>query len=161
MDTRFESADEEVPYGPLDTLLRFDADLASRALFPAVDPVYSTSTVLEGAHLEAVHLTLQQKARKLLRRYRELRSLVRTRGFDRLPESDIVTYRRGERIEAYFSQPFYVAEPFTNRAGEWLTLQETMEGARRIMEGAADDMEPAELQYIGRFAAAAGDSGDE
>jgi F-type H+-transporting ATPase subunit beta len=82
LSTHFEAPDEEVPYGPLDTFLRFDTDMASRGLFPAVDPIVSTSTVLEGAQLEATHLMIQQRARKLLRRYRELRFLVDKRGLD-------------------------------------------------------------------------------
>lgn len=151
VDTHFEAADEEAPYGPLDTLLRFDADMASRSLFPAVDPIYSTSTVLEGAHLEATHLMLQQRARKLLRRYRELRSLVRARGLEKLPDSDILIYRRGERLESFLTQPFYVAEPFTNKMGEWLTLQDTLDGVRRILDGAADELEVDQLTYIGPF----------
>ncbi|MBP1994900.1 ATP synthase beta subunit C-terminal domain-containing protein [Paenibacillus eucommiae] len=151
VDTNFEAADEDVPYGPLDTLLRCDADMASRNLFPAIDPVFSTSTVLEGAHLEATHLTLQQRARKLLRRYRELRSLVRARGLESLPDSDTLIYRRGERLESFLTQPFYVAEPFTNKPGEWLTLQDTIDGVRRVLDGAADDLEVEQLTYIGHF----------
>jgi len=151
VDTRFNAPDEEVPYGPLDTLLRFDSDLASRKFFPAVDPVVSTSTVLEGAQLEAAHLMIQQRARKLLRRYRELRFVVEKRGIDKLPESDAQTYVRGERLEAYLTQPFYTAEPYTGKNGEWLTLQETLDSVRRIMDGAADEVDPQELMYIGNF----------
>lgn len=151
VDTNFEAADEEAPYGPLDTLLRFDADMSSRNLFPAIDPVFSTSTVLEGAHIEATHLTLQQRARKLLRRYRELRSLVRARGIEKLPEADILIYRRGERLESFLTQPFYVAEPFTNRSGEWLSLQDSLDGVRRILDGAADNLEIEQLTYIGHL----------
>jgi F-type H+-transporting ATPase subunit beta len=152
VDTRFEAPDEDVPYGPLDTLLRFDMDLSSRGLFPAIDPVISTSTVLEGAQLEATHLTIQQRARKMLRRYRELRSVVHSRGWEKLPETDILTYRRGERLEAFLTQPFYVAEPFTKKPGESLTLQDTLDDVRRILDGAADPLEPQQLSYIGRLA---------
>lgn len=69
-----------------------------------------TSTVLEGAHLEAPHLTIQQRARKLMHRYKELRSLVAARGIEKLSEPDALTYRRGERLEAFLTQPFYVVE---------------------------------------------------
>jgi F-type H+-transporting ATPase subunit beta len=147
-----EAVDEEVPYGPLDTRLQFDMDLSTRGLFPAIDPILSTSTVLEGAYLEATHLTIQQRARKLLRRYRELRSLVNVRGLEKLSETDQLTYRRGERLEAFLTQPFYVAEEFTKKAGKSLTLQETLDGVRRILDGAADDMEVDQLTYIGQLA---------
>ncbi|MDF2683924.1 MAG: hypothetical protein K0R47_5114 [Brevibacillus sp.] len=148
VDTRFNAPDEEVPYGPLDTLLRFDVDLASRKFFPAVDPLASTSTVLEGAQLEAAHLMIQQRskkllathlmiqqrAKKLLRRYRELRFLVDKQGVEKIPETDVQTYYRGERLEAFLTQPFYTAEPYTKKPGEWLTLQGTLDNVRRIME---------------------------
>lgn len=152
VDTRFNAPDEDVPYGPLDTLLRFDADLTSRGFFPAVDPVVSTSTVLEGAQLEATHLMIQQRARKLLRRYRELRFLVDNQGLEKLPETDVQTYHRGKRLEAFLTQPFYVAEPYTKKLGEWLSLQETLDSVRRIMDGAADEIEPDKLFFIGNLA---------
>jgi F-type H+-transporting ATPase subunit beta len=152
VDIRGESVDEETPYGPLDTLLRFDVELAARRLYPAVDPVYSTSTALEGAQLEAAHQILQQRARKLLRRYRELRPMVNAWGQEKLPENDLLIYNRGQRLEAFLSQPFYVAEPFTKIPGESLTLQETLDGVRRILDGAADDLEAKKLSYIGKLA---------
>jgi F-type H+/Na+-transporting ATPase subunit beta len=152
VDTRFEAPDEDVPYGPLDTLLHFDTDLASRSLFPAINPVASTSVVLEGAHLEAAHLMIQQRARKLLRRYRELRFLVDARGLDKLPDTDVQTYHRGVRLEAFLTQPFYTAEAYTGKSGEWLPLQETMDNVRHILDGGADDLEPNQLTFIGALA---------
>nr|WP_218094123.1 hypothetical protein [Paenibacillus solanacearum] len=152
VDILFEAVDEEVPYGPLDTSLRFDVDLSSRALFPAVDPVFSISTMLEGALLEATHLTLQQRARKLLRRYRELRAVVGAKGFEVLTEPDAAAYKRGERLEAYFSQPFYATEVFTNKPGEWVALQDTLDDVRRILDGASDHMEVRRLYFSGRLA---------
>jgi F-type H+-transporting ATPase subunit beta len=135
IDTRWEAVDEDSPYGPLDTLWQFDVELASRQLYPAISPILSTSTILEGAQLEATHLAVQQRARKLLRRYRELRSLVQAWGIEKLPESDIVIYRQGEQLEAYFAQPLYVAEPFIEKLGEWTPLQETLKGVLHILNG--------------------------
>lgn len=151
VDTMGDGIDEDTPYGPLDTLLRFDADLAVRSYFPAINPVISTSTLLEGAQLEAMHTTIQQRARKLLRRYRELRALVSARGIEKLPESDITIYRRGERLEAFLTQPFYVAEEFTKKPGSWPTLIDSLESIRRIVDGAADDVSVENLTYIGRL----------
>lgn len=149
VDALGESPDEDLPYGPLETLWRFDTDLAARGLFPAVDPVASTSTLLEGGYLDAPHLTVQQRARKLLRRYRELHALVRVRGIDRLPEAEVQTYRRGERLEGFLTQPFYVAEPYAKKPGQWVSPAATIEGARRILDGAADGVPAEELQYLG------------
>jgi F-type H+/Na+-transporting ATPase subunit beta len=133
-DMRGNAMDEDAPYGPLDTLLRFDADLVSRHIFPAIDLVYSTSTVLEGGQLEAHHLTLQQRAKKVMRRYRELRSLVAASGEQRLTDQDKETHEKGERLEAFLAQPFYVAEAFTKKPGEWLSLNDSLEGLRRILD---------------------------
>ncbi|CAK4870512.1 unnamed protein product [Aphanomyces euteiches] len=135
IDTRGEAVDEDSPYGPLDTLWQFDVELASRSLYPAVSPILSTSTILEGAQLEATHLAVQQRARKLLRRYRELRALVNAFGIEKLPESDIVIYKKGEKLEAYFAQPFYVAEPFRPELGEWTSLQDTLKQVVEIIDG--------------------------
>ncbi|HEY3366765.1 MAG TPA: hypothetical protein VGK74_17070 [Symbiobacteriaceae bacterium] len=142
VDARGESPDEEVPYGPLETLWRFDADMAARGVFPAIDPVGSTSTMLEGAYVDQTHLAVQQRARKLYRRYRELHALARVLGVERLPAAEALTYRRGERLEAFLMQPLYVAEPFTNRPGEWVASAEAIEGIRRILDGPADDLSP-------------------
>lgn len=151
VDILFEAVDEDVPYGPLDTFLKFDLELSTRALFPAVNPVFSTSTMLEDALLEATHLALQQRARKTMRRYRELRALVNARGMDFLPQADALSYRRGERLEAFLTQPFHIAEALTRKPGEWLPLQDTLDGARRILDGAADDIAVQDLMYIGRL----------
>lgn len=155
VDTRGEAVDVESPYGPLDTLWRFDMELIARGYYPAVDPVSSTSVLSEGAYLDTAHLTIQHRARKLLRRYRELRSLVQARGIEKLPETEASVYRTGERLEAFLTQPFYVAEPFTGRRGEWVALADTLDGVRRILDGIADHLEPAQLCYSGRLEAGA------
>ncbi|WP_025026001.1 ATP synthase beta subunit C-terminal domain-containing protein [Caldalkalibacillus mannanilyticus] len=149
VDTLGEAVDEDSPYGPLETLWQFDMDLVTRKMYPAIDPVLSTSTVLEGAHLESTHLIIQQRAKKLLRRYRELRFIVNTWGTDRLTEADELIYRRGIRLEAFLTQPFYIAEPFTNKKGEWVSAPDTIEQVRRLLDGVADETDPDLLMYIG------------
>ena len=96
LDLKGEAVDEDLPYGPLDTLWQFDADLAARHKYPAVNPIYSTSSILEGSYLDPVHHSIQQRAQKLLRRYRELRSIVIVHGMDRLPALELQTYQIGE-----------------------------------------------------------------
>jgi F-type H+-transporting ATPase subunit beta len=151
-DAYGEAADSETaPFGPLDTLWQLDVDLAARTLYPAIDPLASTSTLLEGAQVEAVHLGLAQRTRRLLRRYREWRAVVAVRGLDHLPQEEQVQYRRGERLEAFLTQPFFVAEPFTNRPGAWLPLHETLSDVRHILDGGTDDIDAQRLSYIGRL----------
>ncbi|WP_286229397.1 hypothetical protein [Neobacillus mesonae] len=147
VDLRGEAVDEQEPYGPLDTLLQFDADLVSRKIYPSINPLYSTSVLAEGGHLSKVHLQALQEAKKILRRYRELRFL----GRDRVPESDKSTYHRGLRLEAYFSQPFFIAEPITKIQGAAVALQTTIKDVQRIMKGELDDVEIESLSYRGEI----------
>ena len=151
VDLTGEVVDENFPYGPLETLWQFDADLAARHRYPAVNPLSSTSSVLEGAHLDQEHFTIQQKALKLLRRYREIRSLVNVSGLERIPASELLTYQRGERLEAYLTQPFYVAEDFTKKPGQSIPLQDTLNDVNEIIKGAADSKNVSELEFIGKF----------
>lgn len=149
VDLHGEAIDEDLPYGPLETLWQFDADLAFRHKYPAVNPLHSTSSILEGSHLNLDHLSLQLRAKKLMRRYRELRTLVQVNGKDSLPASEIETYERGERLEAYLTQPFYVAEAFTKKKGEWVPLAVTLNDARKILDGAFDAMDPGTMSLTG------------
>ncbi|MDP4084168.1 MAG: hypothetical protein Q8934_06085 [Bacillota bacterium] len=149
LDLKGASVDEDLPYGPLETLWQFDADLTARHKFPAVNPIYSTSSVLEGAYVDQNHQSIQQRAQKLLRRYRELRSLVNVKGLNGIPSSEVQTYKRGERLEAYLTQPFFVAETFTGKKGESVNLQDTLLDVRKILEGGTDFMEIESLNYIG------------
>ncbi|MCD8509588.1 MAG: hypothetical protein LRY73_06685 [Bacillus sp. (in: Bacteria)] len=151
VDLKGEAVDEDLPYGPLETLWQFDADLGARRMYPAVNPIYSTSSVLEGAHVDQHHLTIQQKAQKLLRRYRELRSIVQLNGLTKLPEVERATFQRGERLEAYLTQPFYVAEEYTGTKGEDVKLTDTLEDVRKILAGAYDSCEIDKLAYKGKL----------
>jgi F-type H+/Na+-transporting ATPase subunit beta len=151
LDLKGEVVDEDLPYGPLETLWHFDMDLAARHRYPAVNPIYSTSSVLEGAHLDQNHLNIQQRAQKLLRRYRELRSLVNVKGLNAIPSTELETFNRGERLEAYLTQPFYVAEPYTGKKGESVELKDTLIDVRKILDGVMDSEEVNVLDFIGKL----------
>ncbi|MEF3302754.1 hypothetical protein [Paenibacillus sp. GYB003] len=150
VDTRGESVDEDVPYGPLDTMWRFDADMAARTMYPAVDPVASTSTVLEGAAGGGAfgHPATGAQADAALPRASFSRPGERR---SEAAEAELATYRRGSRLEAFLIQPFHVAEPITKRPGEWIALADTLDGVRRIMDGAAGETDVGRLTYIGRL----------
>jgi len=135
VDLKREVVDEDLPYGPLETLWYFDADLAARHKFPATtNPLLSASTVLEGAHTNQTHFTSQQLAKKILRRYYELSSLVNVRGIEKLPESEKPIYQQGERLEDYLTQVFYLAENFTGMKGGSIRLQETLADVSKIFD---------------------------
>lgn len=158
-DSRGETPDVEgAPYGPLDVLWQFDLDLIARGLYPAIDPLRSTSVLLEGSQLEATHLALAVRARALLRRYRELRTLVPLHGLERFAPAEQTKFRRGERLEAFLTQPFFVAEASVKRPGAAVSLPETLDGVRRILDGAADDADVEVLRYIGGLPASVNSS---
>ncbi|MGG3560305.1 hypothetical protein ABES03_01470 [Neobacillus rhizosphaerae] len=145
VDLRGEAVDEQDPFGPLDTLLQFDAELVSRKIYPAINPLYSTSVLIEGATLSKVHLYTQQQAKKVLRRYRELRFL----GMERIPASERETYQKGLRLEAYFTQPFLITEAFTKKKGVSVSTKETISDVQRILKGEMDDIDVETLFYMG------------
>jgi F-type H+/Na+-transporting ATPase subunit beta len=151
LDLKGEAVDENLPFGPLETLWQFDADLAVRHVYPAVNPILSTSEIIEGSFADALHQSVGQKAKRLLRRYKELRFLVQAHGLDGLPASETQTYLRGERLEAYLTQPLYVAAAFTGMDGVSVSLTETLHDVQRILEGALDQVETSELMNIGRL----------
>jgi F-type H+/Na+-transporting ATPase subunit beta len=149
-DSRGETPDVEgAPYGPLDVLWHFELELAARGLYPAVDALRSTSVLLEGAQLEAAHLSLAVRARALLRRYRELRTLVPVHGLERFALTEQTKCHRGERLEAFLTQPFFVAETSSKRPGVRVSLAETLDGVRRILDGGADNIDVEALRYAG------------
>ncbi|MGA4721888.1 hypothetical protein [Fictibacillus nanhaiensis] len=151
VDLKGEAVDVDLPYGPLETLWQFDANLAARGKYPAINPLYSTSTILEGEFTNHDHFVIQQKAKKLIRRYRELRSLVNVNGKDKLPGLEKQTYIIGERLEAYLTQPLYVAEEVSGKKGVNVNLLDTLTDVRKILDKKYDERNISELEYIGRY----------
>ncbi|RLQ96223.1 P-loop NTPase family protein [Falsibacillus albus] len=147
-DPRGEAVDENEPYGPLESLWQFDAELISRRYYPAINPIYSTSTILEGSYVDQHHMILQQKAKKLLRRYRELRFLISANTNANLSQDDKEIFERGQRLEAYFTQAFYVAEEFTKIKGTNVHLKDVLYDVQRILNGDTDHAKVDKLMYI-------------
>lgn len=151
VDIKCEAIDEEVPFGPLDTLLKFDVVLSKRGLFPSIDAVYSVSTLLEEDIVKEKHLIIQKKARRILRRYKELSILMNIQVGYSLTEVDKEIFRRGERIEAFLSQPQFVVEHITGKNGEWVSLNDTLDDIKTIIDGSYDSVAVSKLQYIGQL----------
>jgi F-type H+-transporting ATPase subunit beta len=151
IDPRGEAVDVDEPYGPLDTLWLFDAELIKRKMYPAINPVLSTSTVLEDTLLESQHMAVQQQIRKVLRKYRSIRSLGEAYGYEKLPTADMRDLEMGKRLEAYLTQPFFVAEPFTKKKGESLVLEEMLNDLEFILNGGTDKKKVEDLYFIGKL----------
>ncbi|MCJ1909542.1 hypothetical protein [Planococcus ruber] len=149
VDLSGEVVDDDFPFGPLETVWQLDADLAARHQYPALSPLHSTSSLLEDAQLDERHFQLRQRTQKVLRRYRELRPLVQMRGLDKISDADLATYRKGERLEAYFTQAFYTAEEFTGQKGQKVSLEQTLADVESLLNDQSDGRSVEELRYIG------------
>lgn len=149
VDLSGEAVEDDFPFGPLETVWQLDADLAARRQYPALSPLHSTSSLIEDAQLDERHFQLRQRTQKILRRYRELRPLVHVRGLEQISEADLATYRKGELLEAYFTQAFYTAEEFTGQKGQSVPLEQTLADVESILNGQADKRSAEELQFIG------------
>ncbi len=104
MDLSGEASDEDLPFGPLDTIWQFDAELVAQKYYPAIHPLFSIS---ESYPLDKKQNRLQQDARKTLRRYRELRALYAIRGYEKMSKKEKNDFTRGQKLEAYLTQPFF------------------------------------------------------
>jgi len=99
--------------------------------------------------LDQRHFNLRQRAQKLLRRYRELRSVVAVHGMEKIPAAELETFQRGERMEAYFTQPFFVAESVTGQKGQSVAMSQTLQDIEAILDGKADQLSVDEMKYRG------------
>ncbi len=150
-DPSGEAVDEDDPFGPLDTLCYFDIDLATRGIYPAIHPVQSTSVLLEDDALDPSHTATHKKAKKVLRRYKEIRVLMNTIGKEKIPEADLELFQIGERLEAYLSQPFFVAEEFTKIKGQTVPIQNTIKDIQQILKAQYNHLDPKDLTYKGQL----------
>lgn len=146
MDLTGGALDDELPFGPLDTIWQFDPELVAKKHYPAIHPLNSIS---ENYPLEEKENRIQLEARKTLRRYRELRSLYAIRGYEFLPYKEQIDYARGERLEAFLTQPFFIAEPYTERKGRSLESDAIFAQIQDILRGDHDQTEIEKLLYIG------------
>ncbi|WP_053219902.1 P-loop NTPase family protein [Virgibacillus senegalensis] len=151
IDISGEAVDEDLPYGPLETLWEFDMELAAKHAYPAVNPLTSISTMVEELNLDNSHMEVQQHARKVIRRSKELAFVVEQRGITSLSESDTTIYERGKKLAAFLTQPLFVAEEFSGKAGKSVPLSNTLENVKAIMEGKADNLTVEKLEYIGEL----------
>jgi len=146
-------ADDLTDPAPATTFAHLDATtvlsrgLASKGIYPAVDPLDSTSTMLQPDIVGDEHYDTARAVQSTLQRYKELQDIIAILGLDELSEDDRLTVSRARRIEKFLSQPFFVAEVFTGMAGQYVTLEETIKGFQMIMDGELDDI-PEQAFYL-------------
>jgi F-type H+-transporting ATPase subunit beta len=123
--------------------------ISEKGIYPAVDPLDSTSTILKPEILGEEHYNTATEVQEVLQRYRELQDIIAILGIDELSDEDKLTVSRARKIERFLSQPFFVAEQFTGRSGEYVPVEDTVRGFREILDGKHDDVPEAAFYMKG------------
>src|SRR5438874_2252601 len=127
-------------FGHLDSTIRLERSIVEIGIYPAVDPLTSTSTVLDARVVGQEHFDTAREYQRTLQRYKDLQDIIAILGMDELSEEDKVTVARARRLQRYMSQPMFVAEQFTGRPGKYVERKETVRGTREILEGKHDQL---------------------
>ena len=134
-------------FSHLDATTNLSRQIAELGIYPAVDPLASTSRILDPRILGEEHYRVARNVKEILQRYKDLQDIIAILGIDELSEDDKVTVARARKIQRFFSQPFHVAEQFTGRPGVYVTLEETVKGFKRIASGELDHV-PEQAFYM-------------
>ncbi len=127
-------------FGHLDSTVRLERSIVELGIYPAVDPLTSTSTVLDPRVVGEDHFEVAREVQRTLQRYKDLQDIIAILGMDELSEEDKVTVSRARRLQRFMSQPFFVGEKFTGVAGKYVERKETVRGFREILEGKYDNL---------------------
>jgi F-type H+-transporting ATPase subunit beta len=128
-----------VTFAHLDATISLERSLAEQALFPAVDPLASTSRALDPEIVGEEHYNVAQRVVKTLQRYKDLQDIIAILGMDELSEEDKLTVSRARKIQRFLTQPMFVAEAFTGQPGKYVPVAETVRGFKEILDGKHDD----------------------
>ena len=148
-------ADDLTDPAPATTFAHLDATtvlsraISSLGIYPAVDPLDSTSRILSPDVVGQEHYEVARGVQQVLQRYKELQDIIAIMGMDELSEEDKVTVNRARKIQRFLSQPFTVAEQFTGMEGKYVPLKETIRGFKEILEGKHDDLPESAFLFAG------------
>lgn len=134
-------------FAHIDSTISLDRRLSEQAIYPAVDPLTSSSKILEPAVVGEEHYQVARGVQKVLQKYKELQDIIAILGIDELSEEDKLAVSRARRIQKFLSQPFFVAEQFTNIPGRYVPIAETIRGFKEILEGKHDNL-PEQAFYL-------------
>ena len=146
MQAVYVPADDYSDPAPVATFTHLDATIAlersivEKGIYPAVDPLASTSRILDPNIVGEEHYRTAREVQRVLQRYKDLQDIIAILGIDELSEDDKLVVSRARKIERFFSQPFYVAERFTGIAGKYVAIKDTVRGFREILDGKCDDL---------------------
>ena len=150
-------ADDLTDPAPATTFAHLDATtvlsrgLAAKGIYPAVDPLDSTSTMLQPGIVSEIHYETAETVKETLQRYKELQDIIAILGIDELSEEDRLTVARARKVERFLSQPFFVAEIFTGSPGKYVSLEETIKGFQMVLTGQLDDLPEQAFYLVGNI----------
>ena len=142
-------------FGQLDAFLYLERSIAEKGIYPAVDPLASSSRILDPQYVGERHYAIARRVQQTLQRYRELQDIIAILGVDELSEEDKLIVHRARRIERFLSQPFLVAEVFTNKPGEITPLEDTIRSFEELCDGKWDHLPEDAFMYVGAIEQAA------
>jgi F-type H+-transporting ATPase subunit beta len=138
-------------FSHLDAFVVLERGIAEKGIYPAVDPIASTSRILEPGALGERHYAVARQVQAILQRYRDLQDIIAILGVDELSEDDKLTVARARKIERFLSQPFFVAEQFTGFVGVYTPLEDTIDSFERLAGGEGDDLPESAFMYVGKL----------
>jgi F-type H+-transporting ATPase subunit beta len=146
-------ADDLTDPAPANTFAHLDAttvlsrSISEKGIYPAVDPLDSTSRILQPGSVSDEHYEIATRVQQVLQRYRDLQDIIAILGMDELSDEDKLVVQRARKLERFLSQPFHVAEVFTGRPGKYVPLEETIRSFREVLEGKHDEL-PEQAFYL-------------
>jgi F-type H+-transporting ATPase subunit beta len=150
-------ADDLTDPAPATTFAHLDAttvlsrNLAAKGIYPAVDPLDSTSTMLQPGIVTEEHYEIAETVKETLQRYKELQDIIAILGIDELSEEDRLTVARARKVERFLSQPFFVAEIFTGSPGKYVSLEDTIKGFSMVLKGELDELPEQAFYLVGNI----------
>jgi F-type H+-transporting ATPase subunit beta len=138
-------------FAHLDSTVELSRGLAEQGIYPAVDPLTSSSTILDPSIVGDEHYEVAQQVKNILQRYKELQDIIAILGIDELSEEDKVIVGRARRLQRFLSQPFFVAEQFTGLEGKFVDLDETIRSFKEVVEGKHDDLPEQAFYLVGNI----------
>jgi F-type H+-transporting ATPase subunit beta len=148
-------ADDYTDPAPATTFAHLDATtnlsraISELGIFPAVDPLASTSRILDPRIIGDEHYNVARQVKQILQRYKDLQDIIAILGIDELSEDDKLTVSRARKIQRFFSQPFFVAQQFTGREGKYVSIADTIRGFKEIVEGKHDGISEQDFYMAG------------
>ena len=136
-------------FGHLDAVIALERSIAEMGIYPAVDPLASTSRILDPRIVGQEHYETARGVQRVLQRYKELQDIIAILGFEELSDEDKLIVSRARKIQRFLSQPMFVAEAFTGRPGRYVPVKETVRGFKEILEGKHDDLPEQAFYMVG------------